>query len=294
MNAPAPRPDLAEAPGLDELLGEVEAAEAALATSLDETSKANVNRLRDAVEALDREALRRLIAGLKDLPDALQALRRSAEDEVVYAVLRHHGLIRPSLQERVETALTSIRPTLASHGGDVELVRVIPPAAVEVRFLGNCDHCPASVLTFTAGVKRAIREHCPEITEIRQAKGLAGSQGDGTVHFQSPFAKQRNGVWRKALALADLPEGDAVMLSVAGEALIFSRSGDHIACFRNACAHLGMPLDGGAVEDGIITCPHHGFRYDLASGECLTAPEVQLEPLVVRVVEDRVDVQLEA
>jgi nitrite reductase/ring-hydroxylating ferredoxin subunit/Fe-S cluster biogenesis protein NfuA len=207
-------------------------------------------------------------------------------------VLRRHGLIKPSLQERVETALASIRPTLASHGGDVELVRVLPPAAVEVRFLGNCDNCPASVLTFTAGVKRAIKEHCPEITEIRQARGQGG--GSGAVHYVSPFAKNRAGAWHEVLPLAALEDGGARMLTVAGEALILSRQGDRVSCFRNACAHLGMPLDGGEIKDGIITCPHHGFEYDLLSGECLTAAEVQLEPFVVRVVDDRVDVQLGA
>ena len=46
------------------------------------------------------------------------------------------------------------------------------------------------------------------------------------------------------------------------------------------------------VEDGIITCPHHGFRYDLGSGECLTAPEVQLQSHAVRVIGSRVEVRL--
>jgi nitrite reductase/ring-hydroxylating ferredoxin subunit/Fe-S cluster biogenesis protein NfuA len=285
---PLPKTPEADPAGLDDLLGALDAAEAALAKKPDPDAA----RLRDAVEALNGEALRRLIAALKDIPEAMAALRTVAEDEVVYAVLRRHGLIKPSLQERVETALASIRPTLASHGGDVELVRVLPPAAVEVRFLGNCDNCPASVLTFTAGVKRAIKEHCPEITEIRQARGQGG--GSGAVHYVSPFAKNRAGAWHEVLPLAALEDGGARMLTVAGEALILSRQGDRVSCFRNACAHLGMPLDGGEIKDGIITCPHHGFEYDLLSGECLTAAEVQLEPFVVRVVDDRVDVQLGA
>ena len=65
-----------------------------------------------------------------------------------------------------------------------------------------------------------------------------------------------------------------------------------VSCFANACADLGFAIDDGEIDAGIIPCPHHGFRYDLASGECLTAPEVQLHAHAVRVVGDRVEVRL--
>jgi nitrite reductase/ring-hydroxylating ferredoxin subunit len=67
-----------------------------------------------------------------------------------------------------------------------------------------------------------------------------------------------------------------------------------VSCFDNACAHLGMPLEMGEVADGIITCSYHGFRYLLETGECLTAPEVQLVTHAVRVRDDRIAVRLEA
>ena len=70
---------------------------------------------------------------------ALTFVRPSAvADEVVYAVLRRHDIVKPSLNERVEAALEGVRPMLASHGGDVELVKVKPPS-VEVRFIGACE-----------------------------------------------------------------------------------------------------------------------------------------------------------
>jgi nitrite reductase/ring-hydroxylating ferredoxin subunit len=54
-----------------------------------------------------------------------------------------------------------------------------------------------------------------------------------------------------------------------------------------------MPLEMGEVSGGVITCSYHGFRYLLESGECLTAPEVQLKVHAVRVMADRVQVRLE-
>ncbi|MGL4395635.1 MAG: NifU family protein [Hyphomicrobium sp.] len=246
-----------------------------------------------AIEALNGEALRRLVAALKCDPAALAAMKSAVNDDVVYAVLRRHGIIKPSLTERVEAALESIRPMLASHGGDVELVAIAPPS-IEVRFTGACDGCPASQLTFHAGVKKAVEDACPEITEILQVKGTGATPTDGdSVRFVSPFALGAGGKWHLAAKLHDIPEGGIKADMLDGEKILLSRRGSIVTCFQNACAHLGLALDDGEVAEGIITCPYHGFRYDLSSGECLTAPAVQLQPHAVRVIGNRVEVRLQ-
>ena len=121
------------------LVGDIERLETIFA-AWEETQQAAVGAYKISIEALNAEALRRLIRALKTDPAALAALKHAIADEVVYAVLRRHEIIKPSLNERVENALEGIRPMLASHGGDVELVKVKPPA-VEVRFIGACDGC---------------------------------------------------------------------------------------------------------------------------------------------------------
>jgi nitrite reductase/ring-hydroxylating ferredoxin subunit/Fe-S cluster biogenesis protein NfuA len=259
--------------------------------SWEETPRRTVTAYCETIEALHGEALRRLIAALKAEPEALAAMKQAVRDEVVYAVLRRHNILKPSISERVHAALESVRPMLASHGGDVELVSIAPPA-IEVRFLGSCDGCPASALTFHAGVKKAVEEACPEITEIRQVKGSVAGGAPDAVRFVSPFALNTVGDWRAAAPLDDIPDGGILALTIDGEKVLLYRNGAVVSCMRNACAHLGLPIHDGLVEDGIITCPFHGFRYDLASGECLTAPEVQLQPHAVRIIGDKVEVRL--
>ena len=259
----------------------------------DETASGAAKAYGLAIEALNGEALRRLVAALKSEPAALAAMKSVATDDVVYAVLRRHGIIKPSMTERVEAALESIRPMLASHGGDVELVSVTPPA-IEVRFTGSCDGCPASQLTFHAGVKKAVEAACPEITEILQVKGTAATTQNGeSIRFVSPFELGTNGTWIYAAKLSEIPDSGVIAKILDGEKVLFSRRGSIVTCFQNACAHLGLELDDGEVANGIITCPYHGFQYDLASGECLTAPAVQLQPHAVRVVGTRVEVRLQ-
>ena len=280
---------IAAAAGLDALLHDLEALEG-LAETWGEAERNGARARAEAVDALNAEAFRRLIRSLRDVPGIATALRNAAGDEVVYAVLRRHGILKPSLFERVDQALETVRPMLASHGGNAELVAVDGQRA-EVRFLGACDGCPASALTFYAGVKKAIQEHVPEITEIKQAKGLGSGEG---VHFTSPFAAYQTDGWSHVLDLEALPDGKTKFIDLDGRSILLSRFGDKVTCFENACAHMGMSLDGGEIENGLITCPYHGFRYALESGECLTAPEVQLRPHGVRIVDERIEVRLTA
>jgi len=280
--APTRRTDLAE------FLSDVERLEEIFAT-WEETPRGAVEAYRRAIEALHGEALTRLVRALKSDPAALAAMKGAISDEIVYAVLRRHGIIKASLAERVELALAGVRPMLASHGGDVELVKVAPPK-IEVRFLGACDGCPASQLTFHAGVKKAVEDACPEITEVAQVKGMGG--GESGVNFISPFALHAKGNWLEAGALSEIPEGGIRAMTIEGEKVILSRQGNVVSCFQNACAHLGFALDDGEINSGVITCPYHGFQYDLSSGECLTAPEVQLQSHAVRVTGGRVEVRL--
>ncbi|NJO31801.1 MAG: Rieske 2Fe-2S domain-containing protein [Rhodospirillales bacterium] len=285
----ADRRDLNDTLTLDAVLANIETLEALASSWPEEIRNASAARAA-AVDSLNAEAIRRLIGILKDVPGFGAALREAAGDEVVYAVLRRHGILKPSLHERVESALQSIRPMLDSHGGDVEVVAIEPPR-VDIRLLGACDGCPASALTFYSGVKKAIQDAIPEIREVKQVKGLGGGT-PGQVHYASPFAAYKADGWVFAMKLPDLPDGGTLSKDLEGQSVLLSRFGDRVTCFANVCAHMGLALDGGEVKDGFITCPYHGFQYSLESGECLTAPEVQLQPHGVRIVGDRVEIRL--
>jgi Fe-S cluster biogenesis protein NfuA/nitrite reductase/ring-hydroxylating ferredoxin subunit len=241
---------------------------------------------RRSIEALHGEALRRLVRALKTDPAAFAAMKAALADEIVYAVLRRHGIIRASLGERIEAALAGIRPMLASHGGDVELVKIAPPA-IEVRFLGACDGCAASMLTFHAGVKKAVMDACPEITNVIQVKGTGGGTGE-TARFVSPFA---DGNWLPAGTLEEIPDGGIRTLEAGGVDVILFRRGSTVTSFQDSCSHLSLGISTGEITDGVITCPHHGFRYDLATGECLTAPVVRLRMHDVRVADGNVEIK---
>ena len=69
------------------------------------------------------------------------------------------------LKERVEFALTSIRPYLEADGGDVRVVEIKKDTVI-LELLGNCGTCPMSTMTLKAGVEEAIKRVAPEIMHV--------------------------------------------------------------------------------------------------------------------------------
>lgn len=281
-------------PDLDRLAGDIDKLEAIVA-GWDESYQLTATALKTSIEELHKEALKRLIRSLKDDETAGLKLREALQDEVIYGVLLYHGLVKEPLNSRLEKALKAVRPMLQGHGGDVELVNVKPPDTVEIRLVGSCHGCPASGQTLTEGIEKSIKEYCPEIVNINQvSRGRSESEnGEQKLYFISPFAKSADKGWLKTCLIKEIPEGRVLEKQVKDRSVLLYRDGEMVSCVDNVCAHLGMPLEMGEIVDGIITCPYHGFQYLLATGECLTVPEVQLKVHAVRVVGENVEVRLE-
>ena len=136
-----------------------------LQASLDPRSFAKAEDLLRVVTELYGAGLSRVVElAAKEAPGLMDAL---LGDDLVSALLLVHDLHPEALAQRVEAALAKVRPLLASHGGDVELVDLDPDAgAVLIRLLGSCDGCPSSSVTLQLAVERAIMEAAPEIVTI--------------------------------------------------------------------------------------------------------------------------------
>ena len=93
------------------------------------------------------------------------------------------------------------------------------------------------------------------------------------------------GGWYEGPKVADVTSEKPVTFEEGGAKILVLRVKDELRAFRNACGHVGLPLDRGMcdAEAGTITCPWHGFRFDADTGACLSTPECRLEPFPLRV-----------
>lgn len=71
-----------------------------------------------------------------------------------------------AIEEKVKAVLAEVRPSLASHMGNAQLIGVDNELNVTLELEGSCKGCPMSAMTFGLGVEKMIRERCPEVNAV--------------------------------------------------------------------------------------------------------------------------------
>ena len=79
---------------------------------------------------------------------------------------------------------------------------------------------------------------------------------------------------------------------IAGTAIALARTSDGFFAIENNCPHAGGPMSEGWLEGSQISCPYHGWAFDLRDGKCATNPESCIQTYEVQVLEDAVCVKL--
>ncbi len=115
--------------------------------------------------------------------------------------------------------------------------------------------------------------------DLRQGD-MSGTEKDGwievckTSDIENGFAKIRV-----------LPGGDRVA--------VFNQDGK-LSAISNACAHQNGPLGEGKIIDCLVTCPWHGFQYNVTNGRS-PAPFTEMVPTYnLRLSGDSIEVQTQA
>lgn len=67
-------------------------------------------------------------------------------------------------------------------------------------------------------------------------------------------------------------------VTVAGVPVVLLRLGNTYHAISATCTHAGGPLDEGALEGDVVTCPWHGSRFSMATGRPLTGPATIAQP----------------
>lgn len=110
-----------------------------------------------------------------------------------------------------------------------------------------------------------------------------------TTIDQAAIAAAADATWKTICTLEDIPVlGARVVGSAAGDIAVFRNAEDEVFALRDKCAHKGGPLSQGIVHGREVTCPLHGWKFHLDSGEAL-APDVGCtQSFEVKLVDGRV------
>jgi nitrite reductase/ring-hydroxylating ferredoxin subunit len=90
------------------------------------------------------------------------------------------------------------------------------------------------------------------------------------------------------ILLDNLPPETPVHLEREGLAIVVIRTSHGITAFHDRCPHAAWPISEGEVINGILECPGHGWRFDVATGQCLNSPIYRLTSFDVVMCDDHV------
>lgn len=90
---------------------------------------------------------------------------------------------------------------------------------------------------------------------------------------------------------ADVKPGSGTTVEVDGKSLaVFNVEGSYYA-IDNTCVHRGGPLGEGELEGNTVTCPWHGWSYDVTTGRCINNPSACVQSYPVTI--DGADVKIQ-
>jgi 3-phenylpropionate/trans-cinnamate dioxygenase ferredoxin component len=91
--------------------------------------------------------------------------------------------------------------------------------------------------------------------------------------------------FERVAAVSEIAPGGRLSILVDDVPSLLVRVGDEFYAVEDVCSHDGQPLTNGPVEGCQITCPRHGARFDLRTGQPLCMPAV--EPIATYEVQIR-------
>lgn len=96
----------------------------------------------------------------------------------------------------------------------------------------------------------------------------------------------------KVARMDELKPGTCKVVTANGRDLALCNVGGTLYATDNTCPHKGGPLGEGELDGAHITCPWHGWQFDVTTGQCKHNPAARVGTVKVVVQDGDVMVEL--
>ena len=90
----------------------------------------------------------------------------------------------------------------------------------------------------------------------------------------------------RVAAESELRDDAGLHVVAEGQSLALFRVDGRCYAIANACPHMGGPLCEGPLKDHVVTCPWHGWKWDVRTGENVRNPRLRKVACFPVTVED--------
>lgn len=89
---------------------------------------------------------------------------------------------------------------------------------------------------------------------------------------------------------SDIPDGEVRTIEVDGIVVAICNVGGEFFAFDGTCPHAGGPLGDGYLNGTTLTCPWHGWQFDVKTAACTFSPDIVQDRYTVTVNGDNLEV----
>ena len=91
----------------------------------------------------------------------------------------------------------------------------------------------------------------------------------------------------KLASASDVKPNSMMRVVVSDQKILLAKVNGNYYAISDVCMHRGCQLSKGKLEGETVTCPCHGSKYDLKTGNFLKGPTVKGEPKYELKVQDK-------
>jgi len=96
----------------------------------------------------------------------------------------------------------------------------------------------------------------------------------------------------KVARVEDVPPGTVTHVRAGEEEIALANVDGEVYALQGHCLHLQGPLGEGRLEDSVLTCPWHGWQYDVKTGLNEFDRAIRLRTYEVRVEDGDVEIEV--
>jgi nitrite reductase (NADH) small subunit len=96
----------------------------------------------------------------------------------------------------------------------------------------------------------------------------------------------------RAAKVSEIPVGSIKEVLLAGKPVALANVGGTFYAINNTCLHRGGPLGQGQLDGPVVTCPWHGWQFDVTTGKAVMNPSAGVACLRTEVQGDEIYVDL--
>lgn len=90
-------------------------------------------------------------------------------------------------------------------------------------------------------------------------------------------------MWHRVASTADCPAGSSMEVVAENQVVaLYCVEGEYFA-LDGVCPHQGGPLGEGDLHEEIVTCPWHGWQFDVKTGQSRASQSIHQPCFQVRV-----------